>query len=69
MRNYTAIVEKCPDTGSYVGYVPGYAGAHRQAESPNDLRENLRQVIKMLLEDREPRLGAGSVGTQTRAAN
>jgi len=28
MKVYTAIVEKCADTGLYVGYVPGFAGAH-----------------------------------------
>jgi len=33
MRIYTAVIEKCSDTGLYVGYVPGFAGAHSQAES------------------------------------
>jgi predicted RNase H-like HicB family nuclease len=69
MRNYTAIVEKCPDTGLYVGYVPGFPGAHTQAETLDELRENLREVIEMLLEDGEPNLDAEFVGTQAVAVN
>jgi predicted RNase H-like HicB family nuclease len=64
MRTFTAIVEKCPDTGLYVGYVPGFPGAHTQAETLDELRHNLREVITMLLEDGEPRLEAEFVGTQ-----
>lgn len=64
MRTFTAIVEKCPDTGFYVGYVPGFPGAHTQAETLDELRRNLREVITMLLEDGEPRLEAEFVGTQ-----
>lgn len=30
MRTFTAVVERCPDTGLYVGYVPGFPGAHTQ---------------------------------------
>ncbi len=33
MKAYTAVIERCPDTGMYVGYVPGFPGAHSQAES------------------------------------
>jgi len=54
MRIFTAIVEKCPDTGLYVGYVPGFPGAHTQAETLDELQRNLREVIEMLLEDEEP---------------
>lgn len=65
MKIYTAVVEKCSDTGLYVGYVPGFAGAHTQAESLDELNLNLREVIEMLLEDGEPSLEADFVGTQT----
>ena len=65
MRNYTAVVEKCADTGLYVGYVPGFPGAHTQAETLDELRKNLQEVIEMLLEDGEPELEAEFVGTQT----
>jgi predicted RNase H-like HicB family nuclease len=64
MRTFTAIVEKCPDTSLYVAYVPGFPGAHTQAETLDELRCNLREVITMLLEDGEPRLEAEFVGTQ-----
>lgn len=64
MRAFTAIVEKCPDTGLYVGYVPGLPGAHTQAETLDELHENLQEVIEMLLEDGEPELEAEFVGTQ-----
>lgn len=64
MREYIAVVEKCPDTGVYVGYVPGFRGAHTQAETLDELNENLREVIEMLLEDGEPELDGEFIGTQ-----
>ena len=64
MKEYTAVVEKCPDTGVYVGYVPGFPGAHTQAETLDELNENLREVIEMLLEDGEPEFDGEFVGTQ-----
>ena len=51
MKNFTAIVERDAKTQLYVGYVPGFAGAHSQAETLDELQENLREVIEMLLED------------------
>ena len=65
MKTYTAVVERDPDTGLLVGYVPGFPGAHTQAESLDELRENLREVIAMLLEDGEPKLESEFVGLQT----
>jgi predicted RNase H-like HicB family nuclease len=65
MKTYTAVIERCPDTGLYVGYVPGFSGAHSQAESLDELNENLREVIAMLLEDGEPPLETEFVGIQT----
>ena len=64
MKNFTAVVERDPVTGLLVGYVPGFAGAHSQAESLDELNANLREVIAMLLEDGEPKLDAEFVGTQ-----
>ena len=64
-RTYLAVVERCPDTGLFVGFVPGFPGAHTQAESLDELRENLREVIAMLLEDGEPKLESEFVGTQS----
>ena len=65
MRTFTAVVEKCCDTGLYVGYVPGFPGAHTQAESLDELGANLHEVVEMLLEDGEPSLEVEFVGTQT----
>lgn len=65
MQTFTAIVEKCPDTGLYVGYVPNFPGAHTQAETLDELYQNLREVIAMLLEDGAPKLETEFVGTQT----
>lgn len=49
MKVFTAVIERCSDTGLYVGYVPGFAGAHSQGESLDELQRNLREVILMLL--------------------
>lgn len=65
MRAFTAVIEKCPDTGLYVGFVPGFPGAHSQGESLEELNRNLKEVIEMLLEDGEPQLDAEFVGTQS----
>jgi predicted RNase H-like HicB family nuclease len=65
MKTYTAVIERCPDTSLYVGYVPGFPGAHSQAESLDELNTNLQEVVAMLLEDGEPALDAEFVGIQT----
>jgi predicted RNase H-like HicB family nuclease len=64
MRNYTAIVERCQDTGFYVGFIPGFRGAHTQAETLDELSKNLREVVEMLLEDGDPILETEFIGTQ-----
>lgn len=53
MKTYTAVVEKDLDTGLYVGYIPGFPGAHSQGATPDELYQNLRKVIEMLLENEE----------------
>jgi predicted RNase H-like HicB family nuclease len=65
MKTYTAVVERDPDTGLYVGYVPGFPGAHSQAETLDELNRNMKEVIALLLEDGEPQLEAEFVGIQT----
>ena len=65
MKTYTAVVERCADAGFFVGYVPGFAGAHSQGASLDELNRNLQEVIEMLLEDGEPKLETQFVGTQT----
>jgi predicted RNase H-like HicB family nuclease len=65
MKTFTAVVERCPNTGLYVGFVPGFPGAHTQAATLDELNKNLKEVISMLLEDGEPSLETEFVGTQT----
>ncbi len=46
MKTYTAIIEKCPDTNLYVGYIPGFPGAHSQGESLDEsLTDSQDQTI------------------------
>src|SRR6266481_2920957 len=64
MHAFTAVIERCSDTGLYVGYVPGFPGAHSQGESLDELNHNLKEVIEMLLEDGDPVLDSEFIGTQ-----
>lgn len=65
MQTYTVVVERDAVTGLYVGAVPGWPGAHTQAETLDELRANMSEVVAMLLEDGEPNLESEFVGTQT----
>jgi predicted RNase H-like HicB family nuclease len=64
MRNYSAVIERCPQTKLFVGFVPGFPGAHSQGETLDELHRNLQEVIAMLLEDGEPKLDSEFVGIQ-----
>jgi predicted RNase H-like HicB family nuclease len=64
MKTFTAVVEKDSDTDLYVGYVPGFPGAHTQGETLDELHANLREVIGLLLEEGEPHIEAEFVGIQ-----
>ncbi len=64
MKTYTAVVEQDKETTLFVGYVPGFPGAHSQGATLDELRQNLQEVIAMLLEDAEPRVQAEFIGTQ-----
>ncbi len=59
-----AVVERDPETNLFVGYIPGFTGAHSQGATLDELQENLREVVSMLMEDGEPKLEAEFVGTQ-----
>ena len=65
MHSCTAIVERCPQTGLYVGHVPGFPGAHSQGETLEELNDNLKEVVAMLLDDGEPAMETEFIGTQT----
>ncbi|MEB3231095.1 MAG: type II toxin-antitoxin system HicB family antitoxin [Leptolyngbyaceae bacterium] len=64
MQTFTAIIEQDPETTLYVGYVPGFPGAHSQGETIDELQINLQEVIEMLLEDPEPVFATKFIGTQ-----
>ena len=64
-RTFTAVIERDSTTGLFVGYIPGWPGAHSQGRTVDELRENLEEVVAMLLEDGEPRLEGEFIGTQT----
>jgi predicted RNase H-like HicB family nuclease len=50
MKTYMAVVEKDPETDLYVAWIPGFRGAHSQGETLDELNDNLREVVEMLLE-------------------
>jgi predicted RNase H-like HicB family nuclease len=64
MRRFTAVIERCAETRLYVGYVPGFPGAHSQGAALDELLANLTEVLRMLMEDGEPRLQSELIGTQ-----
>ncbi|MFB6276686.1 MAG: type II toxin-antitoxin system HicB family antitoxin [Halothece sp.] len=64
MTTFTAVVERDLETDLYVGYVPGLPGAHSQGETLDELYQNLREVIEMLMEDENLNLSADFIGTQ-----
>ena len=50
-RTFTAYVEWDPEARLYVGSVPGLPGAHTQGATLDELRDNLKEVIELCLED------------------
>jgi predicted RNase H-like HicB family nuclease len=49
LRSFTAFIEKDLESGHYVGIVPGITGAHTEAESLDELREKLTEVLELCL--------------------
>ena len=64
MKYFTAIVEKCQDTGLYVGYVPSITGAHSQARTLDELQINLKEVLELILEDKSVQKESEFIGIQ-----
>ena len=64
MHSDIAVVERCPNTGLYVGYVPCFSGAHSQGETLEKLNDNLKEIIAMILDDGVPAIAGEFVGTQ-----
>ena len=55
MHRITGYIEKDPETGLYVGIVPGIPGAHTQAQTLDELRDNLKEVVELCLEEMDPK--------------
>ena len=51
MSKIVAYIERDPETGMYVAVVPGIPGAHTQAETLDELQENLQEVVELCLEE------------------
>ena len=64
MKSFDVVIEQDAQTGLYMGYVPGWPGAHSQGATVEELRTNLAEVVHMLLQDGEPRLEASLIGTE-----
>jgi len=65
LRAFRVVIERDPETSLLVGYVPGWPGAHSQGTDNEELPQNLREVIEMLLEDGDPELESEFVDVQT----
>ena len=63
--HYTAVIERCLETGLFVGYIPGLPGAHSQGETLEELQGNLKEALGLLLEDSPPIPAAEYIGTQS----
>ena len=48
MKTRIAVIERCPNTGTYIDYVPRFSCTHSQAGTLDELNGNLREVIEML---------------------
>ena len=65
LRSFTAIVERYPGTGVYVGYIPGLAGVRAQGQTLDELNANLVEAASLMLKDGEPAFSAEFVGILT----
>ncbi len=50
-KSFLAIIEKDKASGTYIGYIPELRGAHTQGDTLQELRENLKEVIELVLEE------------------
>ena len=65
MRSYRFVIERDAETDDLVGHVPGWPGAHTQGSDIDELQQNLREVIEMLLEDGQQAPESEFVDVQT----
>jgi len=43
MHHFNAVIEKCTDTGLYVGFVPGFPGTHSQGTNLDEVHSTFRK--------------------------
>ncbi len=58
MRSFVAYVEYDPLVQLYVGTVPAVPGAHTQGATLDELRQNLKEVLELCLEEYRERGGS-----------
>ena len=51
LREFMAVVTHDHETGLYIGDIPDVPGAHSQAETLDELQENLKEVLTLCLEE------------------
>ena len=54
MYRITGYIERDVETGLYVAVVPGIPGAHTQAETLDELNNNLKEDVELCLEEMTP---------------
>jgi predicted RNase H-like HicB family nuclease len=50
-QTFTAVIEFDAESGMYIGSVPQLPGAFTQGPTADELRKNLVEVIKLVLEE------------------
>jgi len=48
-QSYTAIIEQDTTKGFYVAHIPDLPGAHTQAETLEKLKDNIKEVVELVL--------------------
>ena len=61
---YSIVIEKCKETNFYVGHIPGFPGAHSQGVTIEELRQNMIEVVELLVYEGYPELESEFIGTQ-----
>ena len=51
MPTLTAVIERDPESGWYIGSVPQLPGAFSQAATREELRERLQAAVRVLIAD------------------
>lgn len=64
-RTFTAVIERCTETGLYTGYVPGIPGAVAEGRTPEEFDTNMQRALELLVMDGEPVRDSEFVGAKT----